>query len=76
MTLERSISTIFLIALYSPTTHGEGDGSKGKDLSPDALEVTATDEDGADSLDKIRHGVDISGEIRPGGHGPRGCEES
>ena len=43
---------------------------------PNMLQGAATDEDGADGLDEVVHGVDVGGKIGPLGHGARGGEKS
>lgn len=40
------------------------------------METAATDEDGADGIDEIVHGVDIGGQVGPVGHGARRGEEA
>ena len=42
----------------------------------DAVEVAATDKDGADGIDEVVHGIDVGGEIGEVGHGARGGEEA
>ena len=39
-------------------------------------EAAATDEDGADGIDEVVHGVDVGGQVGPIGHGARRGEES
>ena len=40
------------------------------------VQPTTTDEDGADGINEVVHGVDIGGKIRPLGHGSRRGEKS
>ena len=40
-----------------------------------AGEASTTNEDGADGVDEIVHGVDVGGQVRPVGHGARRREE-
>ena len=40
------------------------------------MQASTTDEDGADGINEVVHGVDIGGKIRPLGHGARGGEKS
>ena len=39
-------------------------------------ETATTDEDGADGIDEVVHGIDVGGRIGPVGHGAGGCEET
>ena len=39
------------------------------------LQSAAANEYGADGIDEVVHGVDISCKISPLGHGARGCEK-
>lgn len=39
-------------------------------------ETAATDEDGADGINEVVHGVDVGAEVCPMGHGARRREES
>ena len=40
------------------------------------VETAATDEDGADGIDEVVHGIDIGGEVGPLRHRARGGEET
>ena len=72
----RKSSAVFLVTLYGPGGHEESDGGEGKDLVPDAVKAAAADEDGADGIDEIVHGVDVGGEVGQCGHGAGGGEEA
>ena len=62
--------------MHCPGGHEEGDGGEGNYLMPDALQTAAADEDGADGLDEVVHGVDVGAGIGQGGHGARGGEKT
>ena len=67
---------VFLIALYGPGGHEETDGEEGKELMDHLTEAAATDEDGADGIDEVVHGIDVGGGIGPIGHRTRGGEQA
>ena len=67
---------ILLVALHCPYRHKKSNGEKGQQLMGDGRETATTDEDGADGIDEIVHGVDVCGEVRPPGHGASGREET
>ena len=65
------LSAILLIALHGPGCHDDADAEEGEHLMGYFMETAATDEDGADGIDEIVHGVDVGGQIGPLGH--RSC---
>ena len=67
---------VLFVAINSPEAHDKADAGKSQQLMADGGQPAATDEYGADGIDEIAHGIDISGQIRPVGHGARGGEES
>ena len=68
--------SILLVTRYCPAAHEDADECEGKQLMSDGRESATTDENGADSIDEIVHGVDVCGEVRPPGHGASGREET
>ena len=42
----------------------------------DGGEASASDEDGADGIDEVVHGIDVGGQIGPLRHGARGGEKA
>ena len=70
------ISVVLLIASNSPGGHEQTDGEEGQHLMSHLAESAATNEDGADGIDEIVHGVDVGGQVGPVGHGARRGEES
>ena len=63
--------SIFLVALYGPGGHDDADTEEGEELVGHLAEGAAADEDGADGIDEVVHGVDIGGELGPFWHGVR-----
>ena len=67
---------VFLITLHSPASHDDANAEKREHLISHLAEAPATDEDGADGIDEVVHGVDVSGDVRPFWHGTGRGEES
>ena len=61
-------STVFLITLHGPDSHGEGDTEEGEHLMGDGLQAATSYEDGANGISEVVHGIDVGCQIGPVGH--------
>ena len=53
--------TVLPIAPYGPCSHDEGEESQRSYLMSDVGKASSSDEDGADGVDEVMHGIDIGG---------------
>ena len=72
----RFFLVVLLVTLYCPDGHEGGDAYEGEHLMDDTVEVATTNEDGADGIGEVVHGVDVGGEVGPVGHGADGGEKA
>ena len=56
---------ILLITEDGPSTHEEGDGGQCYHLTPDTLEIAATDENGTHRFHEVTDRIDVGCEVRP-----------
>ena len=70
------MSEAFLVASHGPCSHYHAYGEKSHDLVGDIVQTASTDEDCADGIDKIVHGIDVCGEVGKMGHRSCGCEQA
>ena len=70
------MSEAFLVASHGPCSHYHAYGEKSHDLVGDIVQTASTDEDCADGIDKIVHGVNVCGEVCGMRHGACRCEQA
>ena len=70
------MSEAFLVASHGPYSHYYAYGEKSHDLVGDIVQTASTDEDCADGLNKIMHGIDVCGEVGKMGHRSCGSEQA
>ena len=69
-------SVVLLITLDGPNGHGQANEGESYDLMGNRGNTTSTEKDRADGIDEVVHGIDVSGEVRPVGHGADRCEQA